>query len=45
VAGTPEERLALLAELSRRVWALTGCPAPSYTRRTIPVRVTTLSDQ
>ena len=45
VEGTPAERLALLAQLSRRMWALTGQPAPSYTRATMPVKVSRLADQ
>ena len=45
VAGTAAERLALLAELSRRMWSLTQRPVPSYTRATMPVKVTTLADQ
>ena len=45
VGGTGAERLALVAELSRRMWALTKRPLPSYTRQTMPVRVTTLSEQ
>ena len=45
VSGTPEERLALLAELSRRMWALTQRPVPAYTRATMPVRLSTLSEQ
>lgn len=45
VAGTAAERLALLAELSRRMWSLTQRPAPSYTRATMPVKVTTLAEQ
>jgi hypothetical protein len=45
VGGTVAERLALLAELSRQMWALTKRPIPSYTRKTMPVRVTTLDDQ
>jgi len=36
---SPEERLAMVAELSRRMWELTGRPSPSYTRATMPVRV------
>lgn len=40
---TAEERLEMLAELSRRMWELTGRPTPSYTRATIPVRVTRLA--
>lgn len=45
VGGTAEERLALLAVLSRRMWALTQRPLPSYTRSTMPVRLSTLSEQ
>lgn len=45
VGGTAEERLALLAELSRRMWALTQRPLPCYTRSTMPVRLSTLSEQ
>ena len=45
VGGTVAERLALVTELSHRAWALTGRPLPSYTRRTMPVRLTTLAEQ
>lgn len=45
VAGTPAERLELLAELSRRMWALTGRPRPSYDRGAMPVKLTTLAAQ
>jgi hypothetical protein len=45
VGGTPDERLALLSELSRRMWALTQQPLPSYTRATMPVRLSTLREQ
>ena len=45
VGGTVDERLALVAELSRRIWAITGRPVPSYTRRTMPVKITTLAEQ
>lgn len=45
VPGTPAERVALVAELSLRAWTLTGRPLPSYTRATMPVRITTLRDQ
>jgi hypothetical protein len=37
--STPEQRLAMVAELSRRLWSLTGRPVPSYTRAGIPGRV------
>ena len=45
VGGTATERLALLRELSLRMWALTGQPVPEYTRQTMPVRITSLADQ
>lgn len=44
VAGTVDERLALVARLSREAWALTGRAVPSYTRATMPVRITTLRE-
>ena len=37
---TPAERLDMMDELSRRMWELSGRPRPSYTRSTMPVRVT-----
>jgi hypothetical protein len=45
VAGTVAERLAILSELSRRMWALTQQPVPSYTRSTMPVKLSTLAEQ
>lgn len=36
---TPEQRLAMVWELTARMWELTGRPWPSYTRATIPIRV------
>ena len=45
VAGTAAERLALLAELSQRMWKIGRKPLPSYDRSSIPVRVTTLDSQ
>ena len=45
VAGTPTKRLAILADLSRRMWDLTNRERPTYTRSTMPVRVTRLTDQ
>lgn len=35
---TPEQRLALVWDLSRRLWALTGRPSASTPRDQIPVR-------
>ena len=37
--STPEQRLAMVAELSRRMWELTGRPVPSYPRAAMPGRV------
>jgi hypothetical protein len=45
VGGTAGERLALLRELSERMWVLTGRPLPTYTRATMPAKLTTLADQ
>ena len=45
VYGTAAERLAIVADLSRRMWALTRQPVPAYSRSTIPLRLTTLSEQ
>ncbi|MBL8900731.1 MAG: hypothetical protein JNM84_24075 [Planctomycetes bacterium] len=36
---TAEQRLAMLEELSRQAWELSGRPWPSYTRAEIPVRI------
>lgn len=36
---TAEERLAMMAILSERMWRLTGWPWPSYARCDIPIRV------
>ena len=45
VPGSPSQRLAVLADLSQRMWELTGVPYPTYSRATMPVRVTTLAEQ
>ena len=42
---TVPERIALLTLLSREAWELAGRPMPSYTRRTMPVAVTSLHEQ
>ena len=36
------QRVALVWELSRRMWALTGRPVPQYHRASVPVRITRL---
>ncbi len=45
VGGTPAERLSLVSDLSERMWSLTGLPVPEYSRGTIPLKLTTLSEQ
>jgi len=45
VGGTAAERLEVLARLSAAMWVLTRRPLPSYTRGTMPVRLTSLQDQ
>jgi hypothetical protein len=45
VGGTATDRLELLRDLSRRMWALTKRPLPSYDRSSIPVKLTSLSEQ
>jgi hypothetical protein len=44
VGGTPAERIAMVATLTRAAWALTGRPVPSYTRATMPVRIIPLRE-
>jgi hypothetical protein len=39
VSLSPDERLALVFELTRRMWQLQGSPPCPYSRETIPVRV------
>jgi hypothetical protein len=41
VAGTPSERVALVAVLSADLWALTRAPLPMYDRTSMPVTVVT----
>jgi len=36
---TAEERLAMVWQLSERMWELTGRPIPAYERASIPVKV------
>jgi len=42
---TSAQRLNMLAELSNLAWVATGRPFPSYDRRHMPVRLTTLREQ
>jgi hypothetical protein len=37
--STPEQRIAMVAVLSRRMWELTGRETPSYSRAAMPGRV------
>ncbi len=37
--STPEQRLEMVAVVSRRLWELTGQPVPVYPRAAMPVRV------
>ena len=39
VGATPQERLEMLADISKRAWALSGRPVPTWTRAEIPGRV------
>lgn len=43
VAGTPSERVALVAVLSADLWARTKQPLPVYDRATMPLSVARLS--
>lgn len=36
---TVDERLALVAQLTRELWAFTGQPIPDYTRENMPGKV------
>lgn len=44
LSASPEERLEMVAELSRRAWELSGNPWPSLPRSEWPVRVVKLRD-
>ncbi|MDX2121569.1 MAG: hypothetical protein SF070_11010 [Gemmatimonadota bacterium] len=37
---TAEQRLAMVWELSARMWELAGSPRPSYARGDMPIRLT-----
>jgi hypothetical protein len=43
MGGTADERVAAVAVLTAEAWKLAGKPLPTYTRATMPVRVTTLA--
>ncbi len=42
VAGTIDERVALVGILSEELWTRTQRPLPTYTRATMPVNIITL---
>lgn len=42
---TAEERLAMVWEITKDVWALSGREMPTYTRDQMPVRISRLEDQ
>jgi hypothetical protein len=42
---TPSERLAMVWDLSREAWALTGLPVPTYERHQIPITMVALSSR
>ena len=44
MAGTLDERVSAVAELTAEAWRLAGRPFPTYTRATMPIVVTTLRD-
>jgi hypothetical protein len=43
MGGTVDERVAAVAVLTSAAWALARRPFPTYSRATMPVRVTTLA--
>jgi len=45
MGGTSDERVQAAIELSLLGWELSGRPFPSYTRATMPIRITTLQEQ
>lgn len=44
MGGTPDARVAAVAELTLEAWRLAGREFPRYTRQTIPVVVASLRD-
>lgn len=43
-ATSPEERIAMMAELAREAWQLAGRSWPTYERAHTPIRRTVLAD-
>ena len=44
MAGTPEERVAAVTELTAEAWRLAGRAFPHYSRETMPIVLGTLKD-
>ena len=44
MGGTPDQRVAAVAELTAEAWRLAGRAFPTYTRQTMPVVLATLED-
>jgi hypothetical protein len=44
MGGTPSERAAAVAVLTAEIWRLAGRQLPTYSRATMPIVVSTLSD-
>ncbi len=42
---TPEERIAMMWELTRGAWSLSGLPFPDYTRANMPGRMIRRGEQ
>lgn len=42
--GTPDERVAAVAELTAIAWQASGRPLPQYTRSTMPVTLSSLKE-
>ncbi len=43
--ATAAQCLSMLAELSRATWLATGLPLPHYSRKEMPVKLSTLREQ
>jgi hypothetical protein len=44
MAGTPEELVAAVSELTAEAWRLAGRALPDYSRATMPITLGTLND-
>ena len=45
LGATAAQRLSMLDELSRTTWLATGLPLPHYSRKEMPVKLSTLREQ